>query len=111
MATINKATSQSLADMINVIGQAQTSGKGLSVNKDGSIQVASLGTRALRVIGEKIKGSAWAEAQNLKINAQVAEKFNAAVLQKSANYVHHENYGKFKSLLDRAATTKDLPSS
>jgi hypothetical protein len=61
MPGINKNTPQTHADILRVIGQAQVSGKGLDVKKDGTVKVASLGTRAFRVIGQKLKGTAWAE--------------------------------------------------
>jgi hypothetical protein len=111
MSGINKTTPQTHADILRVIGQAQVSGKGLDVKKDGTIKVASLGTRAFRVIGQKLKGTAWAEEKVIQVNSKVASKLNESILSKSANFVNHENYGQFKELLDRASNSKDLPSS
>ena len=111
MPGINKTTPQTHADILKVIGEAQVSGKGLDIKKDGTIKIASLGTRAFRVIGQKLKGTAWADEKVIQVNSKVANKLNQSILSKSANFVNHENYGQFKALLDRASTSKELPSS
>jgi hypothetical protein len=111
MPGINKTSPQTHADILRVIGEAQVSGKGLDITKDGTVKVASFGTRAFRVIGEKLKGTAWTDSKVIQVNSKVANKLNEAILSKSANFANHENYGQFKALVDRAATSKDLPSS
>ncbi len=67
----------SLPDILHVVNRALSEGKQLQVNRDGSVQLASLGTRMLRALNSFGQSADWRFQQQ----AQVATAVRSAIEQ------------------------------
>jgi hypothetical protein len=74
-----KVNRQSASEAINVIRQAQTTGRALSVDKHGEVAFAGRLARIVESVRARVNGQEWAAQRELEQHQRVLDAFGTAL--------------------------------